>query len=117
MSKYGAGVGHHKIFSKNAKNRVTSVKIGQASAARRKHEARFSCAIEGCNSNFTRRHNLNSGYSVELPNYNALKSVVYDLDHLKAHCGITDMICHLCGKAFTTSSVLRRHLSACRRLK
>src|SRR6266545_3209799 len=70
MSKYNDGVRNHKIFSKKAKYHVTSVKATKASAARRKHEARFSCAIEGCYSKFTRRHNLNSEIPCELPNCN-----------------------------------------------
>lgn len=67
MSKYHVGVRNDKVFSKKAKHHVTSVRISQASAARRKHEARFSCPIEGCNSKFTRRHNLNSENSIGLP--------------------------------------------------
>jgi len=76
MSKYDAGVRNDKIFSKQAKHHVTSVKISQASAARRKHEARFSCPIEGCNSNFTRRHNLNSENFIEPP-CNPLKPIIW----------------------------------------
>jgi len=55
-SQYG---GHAQVFSKNVKKDVTSSSVIQASAARRKCEARFVCPIEGCTNNFTRRHNLN----------------------------------------------------------
>ena len=49
-----------QLFSKEAKRYVTSTKVTQASAARRKCEARFVCPISGCTNKFTRRHNLNS---------------------------------------------------------
>jgi len=59
-SQYGEQAQACKLFSKKIKKYVTSTKVLQASAARRKCEARFVCPIEGCTSKFTRRHNLNS---------------------------------------------------------
>ena len=35
------------------------------------------------------------------------------LDHLKSHCGVTDRICRLCGKGFTTIPVCKRHEKSC----
>jgi len=113
-SQYGGQALACKLFSKEVKQYVTSTKVIHASAARRKCEARFVCPIEGCTSKFTRQHNLNSKHvSLFMVSPCHSRTYSYDLDHLKAHCGITDMICHICGKAFATRSVLSRHLITC----
>lgn len=43
------------------KRDVASHRVLFASASRRKVEAKFICPVEGCNSSFTRKYNLNSG--------------------------------------------------------
>jgi len=53
--------GLQKYFSNIPKEHVTSAKSRQA---RRKQEARFTCPFEGCNSSFTRKHNLDSECSI-----------------------------------------------------
>jgi hypothetical protein len=35
------------------------------------------------------------------------------LDHFKSHCGVTDRMCGLCGKGFTTIPVWKRHQKSC----
>jgi len=50
-SQYGEQAQACKLFSKEVKQCVTSTQVLQASAARRKCEARFVCPIEGCTSN------------------------------------------------------------------
>ena len=54
----------NKFFSKQPKTNVTSPKSRQASNSRRKHEARFICPFEDCSDDFTRKHNLDSEYSI-----------------------------------------------------
>lgn len=49
-----------KYFSKEAKANVATPKSRRASAARRKSAAKFTCSFEGCSSDFTRKHNLDS---------------------------------------------------------
>ena len=53
-----------KFFSKEPKANVTSAKSREASDSRRKNEAKFTCPFEGCNGNFTRKHNLDSECSI-----------------------------------------------------
>jgi len=43
--------------------------------------------------------------------------VIFHPDHLKAHCGVTDFMCNLCNKPFTTLPVLRRHIKTCEKKK
>ena len=49
-----------ETFRKSAKDIVASPNARKASSARRKHAARFKCPIDGCNDDFTRKHNLDS---------------------------------------------------------
>jgi hypothetical protein len=49
-----------ETFRKSAKDVVASPNTRKASSARRKHAARFKCPIDGCNDDFTRKHNLDS---------------------------------------------------------
>ena len=56
----------NKLFSKKPKANVTSAKSREASNSRRKHHARFTCPFEDCNDDFTRKHNLDSEYSIRL---------------------------------------------------
>jgi len=51
-------------FSKEPKANVTSDRSRNASNSRRTHEAKFTCPFEGCNSTFTRKHNLDSERSM-----------------------------------------------------
>ncbi|KAJ3503757.1 hypothetical protein NLJ89_g8291 [Agrocybe chaxingu] len=81
-----------KIFSKAAKDKVSTVAGLRASLQRRKSIAKFFC--EHCNSSFTRKHNLNN--------------------HLKSHYGITDLECRHCGNPFTTIPVKKRHEDTCK---
>ena len=37
------------------------------------------------------------------------------VDHLRSHCGVTDLICPLCDKGFTTIPVWKRHQKSCSR--
>jgi len=53
-----------KCSSKEPKANVTSAKSREASDSRRKNEAKFTCPFEGCNGNFTRKHNLDSECSI-----------------------------------------------------
>jgi len=55
-----------KCFSKEPKANVTSDKSRRASNSRRTHEAKFTCPFEGCNDNFTRKHNLDSERSIHI---------------------------------------------------
>src|SRR6266496_4110823 len=64
LSKYSGQVETSKVFSKRSRDRVASPRVRQASRARRKHEARFECPFKDCNSDFTRRHNLDSKHLV-----------------------------------------------------
>ncbi|CAA7268177.1 unnamed protein product [Cyclocybe aegerita] len=81
-----------KIFSKAAKDKVSTVAGLRASLQRRKTIAKFFC--EHCGSSFTRKHNLNN--------------------HLKSHYGITDLECQYCGNPFTTIPVKKRHEDTCK---
>jgi len=38
-------------------------------------------------------------------------------DHLRSHCGVTDLICPLCDKGFTTIPVWKRHQKSCSRTR
>jgi len=49
------------MFRKFAKKKVTSYKARLASNGRRRDIAKFECTVEGCDSSFTRKHNLTSG--------------------------------------------------------
>ncbi len=51
----------NKMFRKLAREKVASLKAQVASEKRRTDIAKFKCPVEGCNSSFTRRHNLTSG--------------------------------------------------------
>jgi len=50
-----------KMLRRCAKDTVTSCKARLASEKRRTDVAKFLCRVEGCNSRFTRKHNLISG--------------------------------------------------------
>lgn len=96
MADYGRfidGTKVLKVFSKQAKDKVATLNTLKASAARRKGPAKFKCSIAGCGADFTRKHNLEN--------------------HLKSHCGVTDRICAVCGKGFTTIPVCKRHQRTC----
>ena len=49
-----------KTFSKPPKVVVATSNTLKASAARRRHQAKFFCHMGGCKSSFTRKHNLQS---------------------------------------------------------
>jgi len=51
-------------YSKEPKADVTSAKSREASNSRTKYEGKFTCPFEGCNDNFTRKHNLDSECSI-----------------------------------------------------
>jgi len=53
-----------ETFRKSAKDVVATPNTRKASSARRKHAARFKCPIDGCNGDFTRKHNLDSEWCV-----------------------------------------------------
>ena len=55
-----------KRFSKEPKASVTSDKSRRASDSRRRHEAKYTCPLEGCNDNFTRKHNLDSEHTIRI---------------------------------------------------
>ncbi|KAF9533731.1 hypothetical protein CPB83DRAFT_831586 [Crepidotus variabilis] len=96
MSHYGKFMDQSKllkIFSKRAKSKVATLNGLKASTARRTNPARFKCEIEGCNADFTRKHNLEN--------------------HMKSHYGVTDLACTFCGKGFTTIPVKKRHQATC----
>jgi hypothetical protein len=50
----------NEAFRKSAKDVVASPNTRKASCARRKYAAKFKCPIDGCNDDFTRKHNLDS---------------------------------------------------------
>jgi len=50
-----------KMLRKCREATVTSYKARVASEKRRTVSAKFSCYVEGCDSSFTRKHNLTSG--------------------------------------------------------
>jgi len=102
----------NRLLSKKAKAKVASPKFRKVSNQRRKHQARFICPFEHCNDDFTRKVNLDSECSFR---YCKLLILFIFSDHLKAHCGVTDHICDLCNKAFTTFPVLKRHIKSCQR--
>lgn len=52
-----------KILMRCPKDQVTSKKIRNASKERRKNPAKFKCPMEGCEGDFTRKHNLTSTFS------------------------------------------------------
>jgi len=49
-----------KMFSKQVKDKVASFKNLEVSVKKRKHAATFECVINGCDSLFTRKANLES---------------------------------------------------------
>jgi hypothetical protein len=51
-----------KIFGKQAKDKVATLNIMKASAARRKNEPKFFCQMNECGAGFTRKHNLQSEF-------------------------------------------------------
>ena len=53
-----------KISMRCPKDQVTSKKIRNASKGRRKNPAKFKCPMEGCEGDFTRKHNLTSTFSL-----------------------------------------------------
>ena len=62
----GVGVSlREKRFSKEPKANVTSDKSREASDSRRR-QAVFTCPLEGCNDNFTRKHNLDSEHTIRI---------------------------------------------------
>lgn len=101
-----------KVFSKNPKTRVATPNTLRASALRRKHPAKFKCPVNGCLDDFTRKHNLESMYTIRRLVQSSNLSLI---DHLRSHCGVTDLICPLCNKGFTTIPVLKRHHRSCAR--
>jgi len=104
-----------KYFSKKPKAKVTSSKSREASDSRRKHEARFTCPFKSCNGDFTRKHNLNSECNKRFNHIHELHLYIFHSDHLKAHCGVTNFICKICQKTFTTLPVLKRHINTCKK--
>jgi len=70
MEDYGKFLDDNKLlkmFSKCAKDKVATINTIRASAARRKVPAKFKCPIIGCRADFTRKHNLESRSSFNLP--------------------------------------------------
>jgi hypothetical protein len=108
-----------KIFSKRAKNKVATLNGLRASSARRKNPARFRCEIDGCNADFTRKHNLESTFYLIWPYlgagqpHEAVPDMTLVPDHMKSHYGVTDLSCDHCGKGFTTIPVKKRHQESC----
>ncbi len=51
-----------KIFGKQAKDKVATLNIMKASAARRKTDPKFFCQMNECGAGFTRKHNLQSEF-------------------------------------------------------
>ena len=98
-----------KMLRRCAKDTVTSCKARLASEKRRTDVAKFLCGVEGCNSRFTRKHNLISG----LISVHWYLSDFCFQDHLKSHLGIADYFCPKCQKGFTTCATMKRHATKC----
>jgi len=65
MADYSRFIDGHKvskIFSKHAKAKIPAWQTNPTIAASRMHPARFKCSIQGCNADFTRKHNLESEF-------------------------------------------------------
>jgi hypothetical protein len=61
MLQAAAGRPLPEAFRKSAKDVVASQNTRKASTARRKYPGKFKCPIDGCEDDFTRKHNLDSG--------------------------------------------------------
>lgn len=53
----------NEAFRKSAKDIVATPNTRMASSARRKYPPKYSCPIEGCSGDFTRKHNLDSAWT------------------------------------------------------
>ncbi|KAL0575496.1 hypothetical protein V5O48_006481 [Marasmius crinis-equi] len=77
---------------------VASEEVVLASKSRRTTRTpRFPCPVEGCPADFTAKHNLKN--------------------HLNAHNGVKPYGCPHCERSYTTSHVLNRHMTTCKRAK
>ncbi|KAK1236391.1 hypothetical protein PQX77_000375 [Marasmius sp. AFHP31] len=77
---------------------VASDEVVHASKSRRTTTGpRFKCPIDGCNADFTAKHNLKN--------------------HINAHKGVKNYVCTFCDRKYTTSHVLNRHKKTCKQGK
>ncbi|KAJ8088494.1 hypothetical protein PM082_022567 [Marasmius tenuissimus] len=77
---------------------VASDEVVHASKSRRTTTGpRFKCDMDGCNADFTAKHNLKN--------------------HINAHKGVKNYVCTFCDRKYTTSHVLNRHKKTCKQGK